>query len=689
MTTSTITILDEALAYAARGWCVVALHTPQLDGSCSCGKPTCDNIGKHPRWDAQLLPNGLKNATADPGVIQVWWALWPDANIGIVTGAASGFWALDIDPQHGGDLSLEQIIAQHGTLPETIEAVTGSGGSHLLFDRPAAGIRNRVKFAPGLDTRGDGGYIVVAPSLHASGQRYTWRVSPDDAPLANAPQWLLDLVCPPMRSSSPGAAPATTNGHHATLPKRTLHYVVFGAQKGDRNNELYHAAQQCYAAGYTQAEADKLLRPRALQDGLADLEIDKTIASAYQSVYVSGPAQNPQAAQQSGAASSSSTPTPRRHSAFIAQALAGLGYNFRLNLCSDTIEVNGEPITDVLHARIRTAARDAGLRPLAAVEDTLIVEAANNAYHPIHDYLNSLQWDRQPHIATLAAALECPDPPITYADGTQRTLVEVYFRRWLIGACAKALHQQQNMMLVLAGPQWIGKSSIARWLCPLPDYFLSGPINVVDKDSDVRLMSYWIWEVSELDATTRRADVSALKDFVTRAIVTVRRAYGRHDTRKPALASQIGTVNESTGFLVDDTGNRRFYTVRIDRIAWDVINQLSVDQIWAEAMAAYQNGETWELHDEERTAQIEHNRQHEAESIIEGWIESYFELGYSAQKTRMTAAEIVDHLRTSHDIRLSGSERAQAMELSRVLTRLGVRKIRASAWRGYEGIAPK
>lgn len=284
----TLSLLDSALTYAARGWPVVALHTP-INGGCSCGKATCDSVGKHPRWDAQLLPSGLKSATTDPGVIKVWWTLWPDANVGVVTG--SDIWVLDVDPQHGGDLSLEGLIAQYGTLPETIEAITGGGGSHFLFTRPAVGIRNRANFAPGLDTRGDGGYIVAAPSLHQSGKHYEWRLSPDDTVLADAPQWLLDLV---VRQAAAPPPQSSTNGH-AVLPKRTLNYIVFGAQKGDRNNELYHAAQQCYAAGYTQAEADQMLRGRAKQDGLDDLEIDKTITSAYQSVHVSGPAQNPQA----------------------------------------------------------------------------------------------------------------------------------------------------------------------------------------------------------------------------------------------------------------------------------------------------------------------------------------------------------------------------------------------------------
>lgn len=695
MTTGTTNLLlDAALAYAARGWHVLALHTPTPSG-CSCGSATCDSQGKHPRYDAQLLPSGLKSASIEPGVLQVWWTLWADANIGLVTGTASGFWTFDVDTDKGGDLSLEQLQAQHGPLPDTPLARTGSGGMHLLFAHPGTPIRNRVRFAPGLDTRGDGGYIVASPSLHASGAYYDWIVSPDDAPLAMAPQWLFDLVAPPTQTVPP---PPSTNGVHAPLPKRTLQYLVFGAQHGTRNDELYKAAQQFYAAGYTQQEADQKLRPRALQDGLSDSEITKTIASAYQSTHVSGPAATPGTASASAApgtpAGATSAPpggsgTTQKHSAYIAQALVQLGYAFRLNLCSDLIEVNGMPIDDVMHARIRTDARDMGLRPLAAVEDTYLVEAANNAYHPIKEYLAGLSWDNQPHIARCAQALHGIDPPIRYTDGTAQHLVAVYLRRWLIGVVAKTFDAHQNMMLVLVGPQRIGKSSWAQWLCPLGAYFLRGPINVTDKDSDVRLMSYWLWEVSELDATTRKADVAALKDFITRDMVTVRKAYGRHDLRKPALASLIGTVNESTGFLTDDTGNRRFLVARIEKVDWAIINHLDRDQVWAEAAAAYRAGEPWELHGEEYDAQTAQNRTHQVASVLEDWIAAHFYLGGLANGNRMTAGEIIDHLRTQYDIRLHGSERSQAMELARVLRRLGIEPSRTNNWRGYEGIMPK
>lgn len=380
----------------------------------------------------------------------------------------------------------------------------------------------------------------------------------------------------------------------------------------------------------------------------------------------------------------------RKHSAMITSALQSLGYTFALNLCNNAVEVNGDPIDDILRARIRTDARDAGLKPLDSIEDIYTVEALNHAYHPVQDYLNGLQWDGERHITRLAAAFECTDPLVVYPDGQQLTLIHVYLWRWLIGACAKALGGEQNLMLVLAGPQGTGKSSFARWLCRnLPAYFIEAPINPNDKDTDVRLMSYFLWEVSELDATTRKADVSALKAFITKKIVAVRKAYGHHDTVKPALASLIGTVNESSGFLSDDTGNRRFMVATISAIDWGYTHKIDINQVWAEAVAAYRGGEPWALAGCELAAQTEQNRQHEVESLLESYIEQHFDVSRAANGARMTAAEIVDHLRLQHDIRLSGSERAQAMELSRILKHLGVRKIRTGLWRGYEGIQTK
>src|SRR5262249_15398402 len=106
------------------------------------------------------------------------WTQWPEANIGIATGAISGLVVLDVDPRHGGDESLEQWKTRYGhDFLTTVTSCTGGGGWHLFYTHPGQSmqIKNKVGLAPGLDIRGDGGYIVAPPSLHASGQRYAWK----------------------------------------------------------------------------------------------------------------------------------------------------------------------------------------------------------------------------------------------------------------------------------------------------------------------------------------------------------------------------------------------------------------------------------------------------------------------------------------------------------------------------------
>lgn len=177
--------LEHALAYAAQGWRVFPLHTPDEQGRCSCHKTNCDSVGKHPR-----TMNGLKDATTDEAKIRHWWGMWADANVGIATGAESSIVALDVDPRHGGNESLAALLRKHGELPLTLTSVTGSGGSHFLFTYPGVKVKNSAgTVGAGLDVKGDGGYIVAAPSLHASLKRYRW--VDQSSPLARLPHWLL------------------------------------------------------------------------------------------------------------------------------------------------------------------------------------------------------------------------------------------------------------------------------------------------------------------------------------------------------------------------------------------------------------------------------------------------------------------------------------------------------------------
>ena len=162
-------LLAAALAFARRGWPVLPLHHP-VDGVCSCGRSDCPSPGKHPQ-----TPNGLRDASTDPTIINQWWQRWPNANIGVATGSVSRIVVLDIDAGKGGLESWEELQDLHGRV-DTLVCYTGGGGIHLYFEAPAD-IQLKSgsgEIAPGIDTRAEGGYVVAPPSLHISGQHYQW-----------------------------------------------------------------------------------------------------------------------------------------------------------------------------------------------------------------------------------------------------------------------------------------------------------------------------------------------------------------------------------------------------------------------------------------------------------------------------------------------------------------------------------
>ena len=162
-------LLDSSLGYAARGWPILPLHAI-VEGHCTCNS-SCRSPGKHPR-----TRNGLKDATTDPAKINRWWTKWPDANIGIATGKQSNLVVLDVDPDHGGKSSLDDLTASYSEF-ETLSQVTGGKGRHYFFEYPESleAVKSSAgKIGKGLDIRADGGYIVAPPSTHLSGDKYQW-----------------------------------------------------------------------------------------------------------------------------------------------------------------------------------------------------------------------------------------------------------------------------------------------------------------------------------------------------------------------------------------------------------------------------------------------------------------------------------------------------------------------------------
>ena len=202
-------MLDAALEYAAMGWHVMPLHGV-VAGACTCGDAACSSPGKHPR-----TVHGLKDASCNPESVRRWWKKWPDANVGIVTGAASGLVVLDLDTD---DLTV--LEANDIELPETRTAKTARG-RHLFFRHPGTPVANRAGILPKVDVRGDGGYVVAPPSRHISGHVYAWLNEDEILPM---PEWLLRLLdgasggkAANQAKPLPSSGPITEGTRHATL----------------------------------------------------------------------------------------------------------------------------------------------------------------------------------------------------------------------------------------------------------------------------------------------------------------------------------------------------------------------------------------------------------------------------------------------------------------------------------------
>ena len=321
------------------------------------------------------------------------------------------------------------------------------------------------------------------------------------------------------------------------------------------------------------------------------------------------------------------TSTKRLKTEDYIAILAQLGYSFRMNDMDDTIEVNGAPISDGQAAMIKMHLRDHGIDTVGIAEEAWTAYAYANRYNPIKDYLNGLQWDGEDHLGQL----------LWYFEDTEKTdsdpcpLFATYLKHWMIGAVAKVLDpgtHNQNAMLVLEAKQGAGKSHFARWLSgPVDKYFTESAIHPENKDHTIRLTNTWLWEVKELASTTRKADVDALKGFLTTAWITERKAWGHYDMHKPVITSFLGTVNlGSQGFLTDETGNRRFLVVSLTDINHGYAKRVDVTQLWAQARAAWASGGTWQLTKAMAIKQQELNKRYEAETDVLDWLVQRYDI---------------------------------------------------------------
>lgn len=286
----------------------------------------------------------------------------------------------------------------------------------------------------------------------------------------------------------------------------------------------------------------------------------------------------------------------------LAEVLRRLGVEARYNLISKQEELiipgaaySSDNRANASLAWVESMCAKYGM-PTDKVGQFITHIADANPYNPVSDWIESKPWDGRSRMERFFGTIMI----VGEDEGRFHTMYKhAVLRRWMTSAVAAAYRPNGlagQGVLVLQGAQAMGKTSWFKSLCPGPLRSDGVTLDLRDKDSQINALGFWLVELGELDATFRRSDIAQLKSFITRDRDVIRMAYAKRKSEFSRRTVFFASVN-SQNFLRDDTGNRRFWTLECESI--DFQHRMDMQQIWAEVLAGYRNGEGWVLTAEE------------------------------------------------------------------------------------------
>lgn len=566
----------------------------------------------------QLLRSWKDEATTDLNTVQVWWQQWPDADICIATGNGLLVIDLDVKGKEDGISSLLNWVAINGTMPATAVAKTKSGGQHHYYMVKAT-YPNSRGFLPGIDIRSDGGYVVAPPS-----GGYEWV---NNYPIAEANQLVYNF-----------------------LEKKDVQKVfTLPAEipEGSRNDTLFKYAASLQTKGVPDnaiLEAVQKINYERCLPALPDADIN-TIVHSVTARYEKGKGNHPNFPDmkilKDGSVRISVT------AANTAAMLEHEGYEVYYDVIrrESVIKKKGESIAGVAQIRYEsmlTHLTDQYTRLGARASNSRMHEHVSqisdmNRYNAAKAYLecNYAIYGGNVEIAELTDAL-------CVKDDLSRLLV----RKWLC-QCVAMAHNEQGLygadgMLVLKGPQGIGKTTFFRKCCCIgAQYFTEGAVFDGSKDKIMANTSSWITELGELPRSMK--DNDSMKAFITSPADKYRSPYDKKEDTHPRFTSFGATTNENA-FLKDDT-NRRYWVVELDKISLARLNRVSFENIWAEAYKEYRDlgAGSFRLTQEERAQLEERNRVYRIEPEEERLLNDSFDWEQPRKEWKeYTATQIAD-----------------------------------------------
>lgn len=279
-----------------------------------------------------------------------------------------------------------------------------------------------------------------------------------------------------------------------------------------------------------------------------------------------------------------------------------------------------EPMRDVDYSGVRNYVECVyGIVSSQKIDDALALDVEKHSFHPIRNYLTSLEWDGKPRIDTLL---------IDYFGAIDNKYTRAAIRKTLCAAVTRVFHPgaKFDMVLVLVGKQGTYKSTFVRKLGM--SWFSDTFSTFQGKESFEQLRGAWLIEMAELSGL-KKAEVETIKQFISKCDDMYRPAYGRTVETYRRQCVFFGTTNDSD-FLHDPSGNRRFNPININsekatKSVKDDLTQDEVDQIWAEAYYLVKQGETLYFDEDEsvlaKESQLEHSAVDERTGIIEKYLE--------------------------------------------------------------------
>jgi predicted P-loop ATPase len=724
-------------------WVLIPIHKPM--GYAENGRAICScELGNGKKWD---------NCNPEkPGKHP--WCKWKDietpeqgyaafrnaydkrpdgVNIGIRTGRASNMWAVDLDvgSMKFGVTDFETWMEKSGLTwkdCDTLTAVTGGGGRHIVFTYPNA-VEKIPTVAPhpdlgrAVDVKGDGGYILVHPSLHISGRIYEWQTAIGPEALKLAPEKLIATVQGRKRKTLD--TDPHTNAYTPSLAelkdyadelsrKRSQHQKIIGENMMlaliDKPIALEGGAHDAYrdimffiVKRWPRPDAKEIVSH--FETSVAARFEDKPgastdIANLLDSLYTAIEKANEEASSWAGqvAVNDAGRPTAgdanyllyfRNHPAWQGV----LGYNLRRNrpvylkrppLDRDT------PLGDIDFSRdktlislwFQTKAKMVGRISKEDLLSALIGASWDHKFDPLVDLVSQLhdRWDGVPRLET-AMQRVAGTPDTAWA--------RLVFPLWMKSLVARLLRPgcKVDTMLILEGPQGFKKSTFFSSLLPDHCYFSDSLTKVHHDVESIRLVHSGpaIFEVGELSALGKQ-EVEAIKAFLSAFQDDLRPLY-EQPRSTPRRCILVGTTNRDS-YLRDETGGRRFWPLKVlQKIEIDTVIT-EREQWFAEALHRIKIGEPWWLEDDQANL-LAHTEQEERyeediweQPVVQWLADEAKPPSNPTTATEQMAAELNKHKANAHvttiqvalyalKVELKNARTAEGIRINKILRRLG------------------